>query len=268
MDKQYYTEYFTLEREHWWFVVRGKILMQRLQRELPSNRPLQILNIGVATGRTSELLSQFGQVTSLEYDEDCRNFTAARLDMEIILGSILELPFDDDSFDLVCAFDVIEHVEDDRLGVNEMRRVCRPGGHLCITVPAFMSMWGHHDVVNHHYRRYRMRQVVDLLESSPGKMCYQSYFNSLLFVPIWIYRQLSRLLPRKHSVENAGADCSVTSLHSLPNIIAGKIFDFERWLLKLGIRFPAGVSILLLWQHTGQPDLSNDRQNTPTKSGQ
>lgn len=266
MDKRYYTEYFRLEREHWWFVVRGKILMQRLQRELPSNRPLQILNVGVATGRTSELLSQFGQVTSLEFDADCRNFTAEQLNMEIVLGSVLDLPFGDNTFDLVCAFDVIEHVEDDRLAVNEMQRVCRPGGHVCVTIPAFMSLWSHHDVVNHHHRRYRMRDVVRLFESSAGNVCYRSYFNSLLFVPIWIYRRLSRLLPRKQLHDGSGSDFGVTSHHGLPNTIAGTVFDFERWLLQIGVRFLAGVSIILLWQQANQPRESDSHQSSSLES--
>ena len=248
MDKDYYIEYYTLEREHWWFVVRGKIIMQRLAKELPTNRPLKILNVGVATGHTTELLSQFGEVTSLEYDKECRDFTMERMGIDIVHGSILELPFEDNQFDLVCAFDVIEHIEDDQLGVNEMKRVCKSGGHVCVTVPAFMSIWSHHDVVNHHFRRYLKKEVVNLFEEPGGKIRYKNYFNSLLFTPIWAFRKLSRLKPRKDTEENAGSDFSVTSIHSLPNKIAGLIFNIERAMLNMGIKFPVGVSVMLLWQ--------------------
>ena len=264
MDKQYYFEYFTLEREHWWFVVRGKILLERMQRELPSIRPLKILNVGAATGRSTELLSQFGDVTSLEYDETCRDFTVQKLGIDIVLGSVTELPFDDDSFDVVCAFDVIEHVHDDQLAVlEEMIRVCKPEGHVCVTVPACMSVWSHHDVVNHHYRRYLMGRVAKLFEASHGEVRYKSYFNSLLFPPIWAYRNLSRFWTRSMSQQNSGSDFSVTGIHSMPNKIAGSVFDFERRMLNLNIKFPLGISILFLWQKQLKAALACENEARP-----
>lgn len=246
MDKSYYVEYYTLERKHWWFIVRGKIIMDRIRKSVPTDQPLKILNVGVATGRSTELLSQLGEVTSLEYDKDCCEFTSERMGIEIINGSVLELPFEDNSFDLVCAFDVIEHIEDDQLGVSEMKRVCKSGGHVCVTVPAFMSLWSHHDVVNHHFRRYVMQPMKDLFDGN-GQTIYRTYFNSLLFPPIWFFRKLSRLSSQENR-EGAGSDFSVSNVNSLGNKIAGVIFEIERAFLNMGIKFPAGVSILYLWK--------------------
>ena len=156
MNINYYKEYAQLEREHWWFKVRGKIIIKLITSciESSENKQLNILNIGAATGKTSEMLSTFGKVTSLEYDQDCCDYAKKQFNMTIINGSILDLPFKDDEFDLVCAFDVIEHVEDDLLGIQEMKRVCNSGGLIVLTVPAYMFLWSQHDEVNHHYRRY------------------------------------------------------------------------------------------------------------------
>ena len=76
MDINYYKEYATLERQHWWFKVRGKIISRLISASIQNkeNKRLTILNIGAATGKTSELLSKFGTVTSLEYDQDCCNY--------------------------------------------------------------------------------------------------------------------------------------------------------------------------------------------------
>ncbi len=155
MNAAYYKEYYHIEREHWWFLVRNQIIMNHLRRQLPTNRPLKILNVGIATGRTSELLTEFGSVKSVEYDQECFEFTKSAVpSLDLIQGSILELPFEDQSYDLVCALDVIEHVEDHQLAVREMQRVCKPNGLVCVTVPAFMFLWNQHDDVNHHVRRY------------------------------------------------------------------------------------------------------------------
>src|SRR5690242_8960201 len=107
MDKGYYVEYYRLEREHWWFRARKNIIFNHI-RSLTSSRDLKILNIGAATSASSEMLSYFGEVTSLEYDKDCCEFVKRMSGKEFICASITELPFADGSFDLVCAFDVIE----------------------------------------------------------------------------------------------------------------------------------------------------------------
>jgi 2-polyprenyl-3-methyl-5-hydroxy-6-metoxy-1,4-benzoquinol methylase len=115
MDQAYFKDYYHLEREHWWFLVRRKILAERINSLL--NRPKQIhsLNVGAATGTTSDMLMEFGEVMSIEYDEDCCRFTQGFLQTPIIQGSILELPFNDNQYDLVTAFDVIEQKNKDIL---------------------------------------------------------------------------------------------------------------------------------------------------------
>lgn len=251
MNKEYYQEYYKYERSHWWFLTRSKIIAQTLERKADVSKRMRILNVGVATGASTEMLSKFGEVTSVEYDKDCCDFVSEILKTKVYNDSITELPFADGSFDLVCAFDVIEHVADHQLAVAEMKRVCAPNGYLYVTVPAFMSLWSKHDVINHHERRYRLKELKKLFEPSKKNEVYSSYFNTLLFPPIFIFRQISKLIFRNKKESEATSDfetISTTSfLGKITNAMLGGFFSIEVFLLRF-MRFPFGVSIIYLWK--------------------
>lgn len=246
MDKNYFKEYYNLEREHWWFKARAKILSNLIFKSLndQDKKKLNILNIGAATGKTSELLSEFGIVTSLEYDKECCDFANELLGLNIINGSILELPFRDEEFDLVCALDVIEHVQDDTLGVSEMKRVCKSGGVIVVTVPAFMFLWSNHDLVNHHFRRYTMPQLKELFKKVNLKPILATYFNTILFLPILAFRLISKLIPDRLIRQGAGSDATFHNNNSISSRILYQIFKSELALLKL-FKLPFGVSIFI-----------------------
>jgi SAM-dependent methyltransferase len=250
MERTYYKEYYHLERKNWWFIVRRKILQERISRLLNNPKDLEILNAGAATGSTSEMLSVFGNVVSLEYDEECCRFTREILTTPLVQGSILEMPFAGEHFDLVCAFDVIEHVEDDAVAVAEMYRVCKPGGYVAITVPAYMFLWGQHDVINQHYRRYTIKQLKTLAGQHNGKIIYTTYFNSGLFIPIAAFRILMRMVEKINirKKQDASSDHEVFGTEGFFNKLLSGIFSIDRILLKCGVRFPMGVSIMLFFK--------------------
>ena len=244
MDKTYYHEYYKLEREHWWFVVRGRILLEHI---LPYTKApdLSILNVGAATGRTSELLSDLGEVTSIEYDDDCRNFANALTGLGIKKGTILDLELEDNSFHLSCAFDVIEHVENDKKAVAELVRVTKTNGLIFITVPAFQFLWSEHDIVNHHFRRYTRSKLKQILPSEEISLVHKTYFNSLLFFPIAIFRVLSRLVPARFYRKGSGADNTLVANDSFVNKLMFRVFETERKLLRK-VKFPFGVSLMVI----------------------
>jgi SAM-dependent methyltransferase len=242
MNRAFLDQYHDIERNHWWFRVRGRIIADLIRRHLSIPTPLEILNVGAATGRSTELLQNFGHVQSLEYDQPCVDYCREVLHLDVIQGSITSLPYADASFDLVCAFDVVEHVEDDRLAVSELLRVCKPGGHVFITVPAFMSLWSEHDEVNFHFRRYRKPQLLGLF--SNGTIHRASYFNTLLFPPIWLARRLGRLIKKKHSSPKPDNEWMQ---HPVTDKVFGSIFSLERWLLRM-TNLPFGVSLAIIWK--------------------
>ncbi|WP_235296116.1 class I SAM-dependent methyltransferase [Portibacter marinus] len=247
MEAYYYKAYYQLEREHWWFRARLEILSSMISNRIYKGKSLKILNAGVATGATSKMLESFGEVTSLEYDKDCCHFLKEELKMDVIQGSLTDLPFKDNSFDLVCAFDVIEHIQDDQKAVHEIKRVLKQDQKFFVTVPAYQFLWSEHDEVNYHFRRYTRTQLGKLFSEAGLRVNLKSYFNAILFPPIALVRTLSKLLPNKNteSQENR-SDFEKYTPGSLSDKVLYRIFKTERFFLKRGVRFPFGVSILMI----------------------
>lgn len=245
MDSQYFREYYSLERNHWWFTARSLILEGQIIK-ITKGHKIRILNVGIATGSTTEMLSKYGSVTSVEYDSECCKFLRSELGIEVIEGSITALPFDNENFDLVCAFDVIEHVEEDRLAVNELKRVCKKNGNVFCTVPAYHFLWSQHDDVNHHIRRYTSINFSKLF-SDNGMIEFKSYFNCLLFFPLAIFRIIMKILPFGFLRKGAGSDFTIVGSNHFAFLLF-RILAFERYFLNRKFKFPFGISYMLLWK--------------------
>lgn len=248
MDRQFLDEYFQLEREHWWFQVREKIIVEQVKRLFPEKKSLNILNVGAATGRSTEILQPFGLVDSLEYDLPSFEFCRDELKLNIKNGSILELPYEDEQFDLVCAFDVVEHVAYDAKAIEELFRVCKPGGKIFVTVPAFMSLWSTHDIVNQHFRRYTKKELLQHFRNNHGRLLRSTYFNSIMFIPVWIVRRLQYILNGNKTPSDLKPDNNWTKGGLLSNLLY-KIFDIDRYLLR-SFDLPIGVSLMVAWEKT------------------
>jgi SAM-dependent methyltransferase len=250
MDKSFFQEYYTLERSHWWFKARLKILENLVVKIiLPKTKPqagLRILNVGVATGATTQMLQKYGEVTSVEYDAFCCSFLLEKTGIAAINGSLTELPFANESFDLICAFDVIEHIENDKKAVEEIHRVLTKEGMYFITVPAFQLLWGKHDEVNHHMRRYKLPQLINMARNANLSIFYATYFNFWLFFPIAGVKMIMNLVPRKKKEDTSGSDFEMMKSSNMLNNLFYSIFLSESVFLNKKIKFPVGISILLL----------------------
>jgi ubiquinone/menaquinone biosynthesis C-methylase UbiE len=253
VDTNYYIDYYELERKHWWFTARLDILESILTKRILSTDKnkdhINILNIGVATGATTQMLSKYGNVTSLEYDEGCCQFLLTKTGIQAVNASVTDMPFPDQSYDLVCAFDVIEHVENDNLAIQEISRVLKIGGQSFTTVPAFQSLWGDHDIINHHYRRYKKQNYNKLFSVNNIYTSYLNNFNFWLFIPIALVRIITRVI-KSDTKNDSTKSTDNEGLNS--NKFVGKllkaIFKSEKHLINLGIKLPFGVSIV----HIGQ----------------
>ncbi|MEM9680781.1 MAG: class I SAM-dependent methyltransferase, partial [Bacteroidota bacterium] len=234
------------EREHWWFRARLDILevfASKLNTEL--RKDPKILNAGAATGATSIMLKKYGDVLSLEYDKDCAAYLSEILNEKVLNDSLTDLPLDQESFDLVCAFDVIEHIEDHEKAVNEAYRVLKNSGYIFLTVPAFNTLWSSHDEINHHFRRYRLHELKRILKQNDFEIEYVSYFNFFLFFPILVVRLLSKALPKKKASTRAGSDFEKFNSNVL-NKLFYRFFVSESVFLKRKIRLPFGVSAMII----------------------
>lgn len=247
MDRAYYLKYYDFEKNHWWFRARAEILKDYIRKHCQAFEGIKILNVGAATGGSIEWLSQLGEVTSIEFDKESVSFISEHLKVEILEGSILSLPFAENTFDLVCAFDVIEHIENDALGVRELARVCKANGAVLITVPAHMLLWSQHDEVNHHYRRYEIASLAKLLKDLPsGKVRFMTYFNHYFYLPILLVRRMNNLFSRIFGDKKLKSDFE-TFQSGFFNEFFFSVMAGERKRVSSHDGFKSGVSILAHW---------------------
>lgn len=229
-----------VEDSHWWFVGRRAILESFLKMivstSLPKFQNRQILDVGCGTGANLEMLSQFGVAQGVDVSDEALEFCRAK-GLKVEKGFAEKLPFANESFDIVTALDVVEHLDDDVAGLREMHRVLQPNGRALIFVPAFMWLWGVQDDISHHRIRYTRKQIVERLQKAGFKIERATYANITFFLPILIGRILMKLTGIKPESEN---NINVSAL----NGFLGKIFGAERFWLKRA-NFPFGVSIVI-----------------------
>jgi SAM-dependent methyltransferase len=236
-----YRDYFEIEDRHWWFRGRRAIFLRLLDRYLPpsNSRERRLLDVGCGTGAMLRDLERYGLATGIEAED-----AAVRLCRERGLTAVLRaeappLPFEDESFDLVTALDVLEHVDDDVEVMREIERTLRPGGLTLLSVPAYGFLWGLQDEVAHHKRRYVARQLSDRIEAAGLEIRRLSYFNTALFLPIAIVRLLRRV---KTSAPGVRSDFDMTRPGRLNEALA-RVFASEAWIVERA-DLPFGVSIV------------------------
>ena len=229
------------EALHRWFVGRRRLFARELQR-LSISAEDRILDAGTSTGTNLRMLQEAGyrNYTGLDLNHEAINYCNLKGLGEVRHGDVCGMPFDSNSFSFVLATDIIEHVDDDLAALREINRVLKPGGHALITVPAFPSLWGLQDEVAHHKRRYRMRTLLERIAQAELAIERYYHFNYLLFVPIWLARQLIRTTGVKVSSEN---EINTPLLNSALSFI----FRFDVNTAP-ALRPPFGVSLLVVAQ--------------------
>jgi SAM-dependent methyltransferase len=192
-----------VEATHWWFTERRRLFARMISNmRLPTTA--RILDIGTSTGTNLRMLRNLGftRYEGLDRSEEAVRWCAKKGYGQVTFGDVCKIPFPDQSFDLILATDIIEHVDDDLTALREIHRVLKPGGRALITVPAFNILWGLQDDVAQHKRRYRAWELLARASDADLHASKHFYFNYLLFFPIFIARTLIRLVGIKMQSEN------------------------------------------------------------------
>lgn len=237
MDISLYRKFFEIQQKHWWFVVKKAIILDTISRIRAPGAPVSNLDIGCGAGLMLDALSKRGTTCGMDMSDE-----AIRFSQEIFKGTIKkgslpdDVPYDAESFTLITALDVIEHVEEDVAALRRLKSLLVPDGVAVITVPAYMSLWSAHDVINEHKRRYTADELVSKLMDAGFDIERVSYFNTLLFPVVYIVRKLNNMLGR-----DGASDVEMPG--SVVNRILTGIFGLEKFLLRY-VRLPFGVSIL------------------------
>lgn len=240
MFNQIYEIESQIEEKHWWFVVRRQLFTRYINALNFDKTNAKILDIGSSSGTNLRMLKELGFKHYQGFDNNILSkiFCEKKELGKVTIGDICENNFADNSFDLILASDVIEHIENDEKAIFEIKRILKPKGHAIITAPCFMSLWGIHDEQVMHKRRYRLKEISQKITKQNLQILESFYFNFALFLPIFLFRKITKIFKIKPVSENRVNN-------NLLNKILQKIFAIDV-LLAPKIKSPYGVSAFLL----------------------
>lgn len=239
MDRSLYDEHAALERDQWWFVSRRAIIAEVLRSHLGVQPDRRILDVGCGSGGMLPMLTEFGTVDGIEPDAaSVEHGQATFPGVTIRQGQVPDDLPADHSYDLVTAFDVIEHIADDLGAVAAMRAALRPDGTVVVTVPALPWLWSEHDELNGHHRRYTADTLRDVLTRGGLEVRHLSHYNTALLPAVAAARLVQRVRPGTHD-----ASSDLTMPRPAVNGILRRIMSSEaRRVATQGL--PIGVSLI------------------------
>lgn len=229
----------SVEDAHWWWRARREVLSETIARYAsPRSEARSVVEVGCGTGGNLAMLERFGTVTGAESESTAIQFLREKYGdrFQTIEHAIPDpLP---GRFDLLCMFDVLEHIKDDAAALRWVALHLAPGSIAVLTVPAFRFLWTEHDEAAHHYRRYTTAEFKAKVPPDL-EILHLTYFNTLLFAPVAIVRAATKLLPRRFRPQGTNMALPPRFLNEL----LYRIFRVERRFAPR-LRLALGVSVL------------------------
>lgn len=243
-----------LEDGHFWFRARNELIVSVLRTRFPRARTMLEIGCGtgfVLRGVTHNLPSL--DVSGSEIFLEGLSFAAQRVPGATLFQmDAQDIPYSEE-FDLIGAFDVIEHIEDDERVLREIHRALKPDGGAVFTVPQHPSLWSVQDDNACHKRRYRRHELADKLQTAGFRVIFSTSFVSLLLPVLAASRRRKR---------NPNSNADAAGELTLPTSLNGMLYQIlrlERWLIERGIRFPVGGTRLIAAVKTN----AHDKPSTP-----
>jgi SAM-dependent methyltransferase len=237
-DPDGFAHIFGVEDRHFWFVERNRLICWALRKYFPNAR--SFCEVGCGTGvvlRAMEREFPGLNLTGMDCFPEALDLARQRLKRTILLnGDILNLPLTS-AVDVIGAFDVLEHIPDDKAALAGLYRAIKPGGGLILTVPQHRFLWSVSDEIGHHQRRYDRADLVRKVEAEGFRILRVTSFVSILLPLLWLNRR------RASSKEDA---LSELKIGDKLNTLCGAMLAFERGLIRSGLSLPMGSSLLLV----------------------
>ncbi len=243
METYEYEIMAAVEHDHWWYRGMRALAAAWLDQVYGDRTDLVVLDAGCGAGGNADFLRRYGAVVGLDLAPIALRLAQRRVPGRLQRGSVLALPYRDESFDLVTSFDVLYHraVIDETAALRESWRVLKPGGRVLLRLPAYQWLSSSHDRSVHGRHRYTARETRGLLERAGFAIERMSYVNSLLLPLPVAQRLLERLRPGETSHES-----DMRAPHPLVNRALGVVLLLEAAWLRRGGRFPAGLSVMVI----------------------
>lgn len=238
MDAEAIESMGKVEREHWWFRAKRELVVDELDRRQVVGT---VVDIGSGTGGMLEQLRASGwSAVGVELDDVALSLTAHLDPRPAVAQAPAEaIPLRSASAAAVVSLDVLEHLDDDVVGLRELSRVAGPGGIIIVGVPAYQWAWSEHDVRLGHRRRYDRPQLRAAATAAGLEVLRCSHYHSWLTPVAFLVRRtpLGRLL--RGSAEEA------SFVHPAINRALQWVGAVERTVMR-ATDLPAGLSILLV----------------------
>lgn len=230
-----------LEETSFWFNARNDLIAWAFRRFFPD--AASFLDLGCGTGFVlAGLRARFPSIELAGAERSAAALEKARSrapGVPLFQVDAHRVPFVD-AFDVVGAFDVIEHIADDVRVLEGMHHACRPGGGVLITVPQHPTLWSAVDVFSQHERRYTARELLRKLRGAGFEPVFHTSFVTLLLPVV----ALSRLRRRGETLDDPAAEYRLSP--KLARIFGALMSVERRWLIERGVRLPAGSSLLVV----------------------
>jgi len=241
MEDKKYIQLYEVENEHWWFLVKRKIIAYIIDKKVKKNENSILLDFGCGTGGNLYELSKKYTTYGADMSELAINFCKKRNLNNIFTNDHFfnNLEYKG-KFDIITILDVIEHIDEDQKLLESLRDLLTEDGSIVITVPAYQFLFGPHDISLMHKRRYVKKSLRKVVENSGYQIYKLSYFNTIL-APLIILR---RFLDRNLKKQEYYKDEDDIPNKFLNNILKA-IFGLEKYILPY-ISMPFGISILCI----------------------
>lgn len=238
MDLHEYKKMDVLEQHHWWFKAKRKFLEITLKTFLQGAKGT-VLDIGCGTGAVMEFLLRQGyHVEGVDFNETALAY-CARKGLVVQQGTIDHLPFYDNTFNIVFALDVLEHVARRDLALREVKRVLKPGGLFIVTVPAHQFLFSYHDRALHHVKRYSWYDFKQELSAS-FTIQHMSWIHSAILLPTILKRLVIERL--SHKVDQLESDVKPSS--QFIGVVMDAWYFLETGIFQICLKLPWGLSII------------------------
>jgi SAM-dependent methyltransferase len=255
-DPEFFAKLADVESRHFWFRTRNQViatLMKQFAKDWEDG--YRVLEVGCGTGNVLQALekaSPRGVVVGMDLFAEGLVFARKRTACALVQGDV-EQPGFGVPFDVVGAFDVVEHLTDDLRILRSLHAMLRPGGVLLLTVPAYQSLWSYFDEASHHCRRYEPEDLRQKLNQTGFEVLFLSPFMATVYPLMWLVRRLGSWR-RRGKAPSAETDLSLTlqELRIVPvlNWLLTFVLRQEARLIQARIVLPFGSSLIAAARRT------------------
>ncbi len=238
MKKSEYARMAEREKNYWWHLGRLRIIQTYIKRTASYTSKTKMLNVGCGTGGTIDMLERFGIVDNVDISDEAIAIMKQHGYKRLTKVKGIKLPFKDKAYDIVGAFDVLEHIEDHVGALKEWGRVLKNDGAVVLTVPAYQWLWSDHDVSLHHKRRYTIRRLRQAAKQAGLRLEKKSYAVVFSLPLVVTFRYIHKLSGRQIDSETSYVNVPGWVNRLFTNILYGEA-KVHKYL-----SFPAGTSVI------------------------